>query len=483
MYSLYPIISGVLLGLAFPKFSFWWLAWVALVPFFIALNNARSMKESCAYSFSFGLVFFGINLFWITSLFRFAGWWAVAAWGALALFQALFIILFSTLYSLLSTSKLNSYYLILNPILWVSIEFLRSLGPFGVTAGGLGYSQASFLPLIQIASFSGVYGVSFLVVFLNAALASLLPSPADAKPSPLSQPLDSARGERERVEANRDRKTAVTWLVISVLLVIVATVYGNITLIRHSSFVIRNFPKLALIQPNIDQMDKLNPVKIPEIFAIHEDMSRQAAKEKPEIIIWPETAIFTYILRDPVYFPKLKQLVVDTGAWFIIGTPHYEGNRIFNSMVSLDPRSGPVSRFDKEQLVPFGEYLPFRALLLPLLKQTGYFSQDFDFGEWAGPLLAGKYQIAPAICFESTFPGLIRRRVNGKTDFILTITNDSWFNDSAAPYEHLENGILRAIENRKYFVQVGNTGISAVIDPYGRVLKRTKLNERAVLVL
>ena len=458
MYSIYSIISGVLLGLAFPKFSLWWLAWIALVPFFYALNNAKNLKESSACAFAFGLVFFGINLFWITSLFRFAGWWVVIGWLALALFQSVFIILFSIFYFQLSAFKLRitRYALpVTMSLLWLAIEWLRSLGPFGVSAGGVGYTQAPFLPLIQIASFAGVYGVSFLVVFFNAALAAVLPSPA-----------------------NRDRKTAAMFLAVALFLVVASSLYG-IRITRYALPV--TLPKLALIQPNIDQFDKLNPAKVPLIFSIHEDMSRQAAKEKPEIIIWPETAIFTYILRDPVYFPKLRELVKELAAWFIIGAPHYEGNRIFNSMVSLDPQTGPYSRYDKEHLVPFGEYLPFKAILLPLLKPTGYFEGDFEFGSYSGPLSAAGYKIAPAICFESTFPGLMKKRARD-ADFILTITNDGWFGDSAAPYQHLENGIFRAIENRKYFVQVGNTGISAVIDPYGRVLKRTKLNERAVLI-
>lgn len=116
------------------------------------------------------------------------------------------------------------------------------------------------------------------------------------------------------------------------------------------------------------------------------------------------------------------------------------------------------------------------------MKATGYFSEDFDSGGAPRPLLAGRYRIAAAICFESTFTGLIKRRVRLGPDFILTVTNDTWFGDSAAAYLHLQADIFRAVENRKWFVQCGNSGFSVVIDPSGRVVARSRLNERQLVM-
>jgi apolipoprotein N-acyltransferase len=456
-----PVLSGLLLAASFPKLSLWPLAWVALAPFYYALINSKTMRAALVCGLLFGLVFFGLNLFWLTSLTRFVGGWAWAAWGALAFFQALFIVLLVFLFVAATfrspsngglKTAATMYRPLLFSLLWVAIEWLRAQGPFGVPAGVAGYSQAPCLPLIQIASFAGVYGVSFLVVFFNVALAEIF----------------------------LDRKRWV-FLVLATLLIAASCFYGN-SIIGHLSLDIGHLPKLALIQPNIDQLDKMNPRLVMPIYQTEEEMTRQAAQQNPEIIVWPETAVFAYLLRDPVLAPRVRQLARETGAWLVIGTPDLDQlGRAYNSLVVLSPSGEVVSIYNKERLVPFGEYLPFRVLLYPYLKGTGYFDATFTAGTGSRPISVGKHKVAAAICFESMFSGAIKQRAGQNADFILTVTNDAWFGDSAAPYDHLAAGIFRAIENRKYFVQDGNSGFSAVIDPCGRVLAVSELNSRTVV--
>ena len=448
------LISGVLLALAFPKLSWDWLAWIALVPLFVVLGKAKGWKESLLYGFLFGFFFFGIHLFWLGSLFRFVGWWVVLAWGAFTLFQTLFILIFVALLRLIRSK--GTSYAVLAALLWVLVEWCRTWGPFGVSLGGIGYSQVSLLPLIQIASLTSVYGVSFLVVLVNTAMANMFlePAPTLRRGGPI----------------------------IFVLLLLVVTYgYGLFELRGNREACGERTLKLALIQPNIDQKDKLDPAKVMPTLEIFERITRQVAREKPDIIVWPETAIFSYLLRDEPLYRRIKSLARDSKAWLIFGTPHYEGGKAYNSIVSISPGGRVVSRYDKQHLVPFGEYLPFRKILYPLLSGVGYFDQEYSSNPQPNLISAGKIKIAAVICFESTIPDLIRRRVKEDTDFILALTNDAWFGDSAAPYFHLDTGIFRAIENRKYFVQVGNTGISAVIDPFGRVLKRTRINQQEIL--
>ena len=434
------------MALSFPKFNLWWLAWVALVPFFIALNRAENWKGSAANGFVFGIVFFGVNLFWLTSLYRFVGGWIILGWVALVVFQTLFIVLFA----LGKRGCLCGAKAIMIPAMWVVAEWLRSSGPFGVTAGDLGYSQSLFLPVIQIASLTTVYGVSYLIAFFNFTLAEWL----------------------------EDRRH---WLGLTaaIMLILVSLVYGykelGVKKIYSSQL------RLAIVQPSIDQMDKMDIKKVLQNYLIHEQLTRQAMAALPDLIIWPETALFTYLLHDPVLLPKVKQLAIDSRAWLVMGTPHYEGNKIYNSIISISPSGEVVSRYDKQRPVPFGEYLPFRPILFPLLGSVGYYDQAFDANPQSKNVMVGKYRLASAICFESTFPDFIGQRVKEGSDFILVVTNDSWFADSDAPYQHIEDGILRAVENRQYFVQAANTGISAVFDPYGREVARSRINQRMVL--
>jgi len=445
---LLPILSGILLALAFPRFNLWWLAWVALVPFFMVLIHRQSLKASLFYAFCFGLFFFGIHLFWINSLFPFVGWWIFLGWVVLVLFQTLFILLFVFLLRFINPAKI--YYPLFLALLWVLVEWIRAAGAFGFSAGDIGYSQAALLPLIQIASFSSVYGVSFLVVLINISLAFFL------------------------------AKIPGRGFVFSmaILLLLSAYIYGVVVMGEKPKEAEKSI-RLSLIQPNIDQRDKLNPNKILYTFKIHEEMTQAAMLDLPDIVIWPETAIFSYLLDDPLLFPRMKKLAK---TWILFGTPYYGGGgKIYNSVVALSPGGKISSRYDKEHLVPFGEYLPGRPALYPLLKSVGYYDAEFNIGSEVKPLLASGAKIAAAICFESTFPYLIRKRVAKDSDFILTVTNDAWFGNSAVPYSHLNAGIFRAIENRKYFVQVGNTGISAVIDPYGRILKKSKVGEKTIL--
>ena len=470
MSILLAILSGVLLSLAFPKFGLSFLAWVALVPFFLTLDSKHKYWSALA----FGITFFGINLYWVNTLFRFGGWWIFLAWGLLAFYEAIFILLFVKVYSLfsyrpknkqLATAEIHSILpgkvshsknnegslkVWLLPILWVLFEIVRSFGVFGFTAGTIGYSQARFTTLIQISSFFTVYGVSFLVVLFNAGLAELI------------------------------KTKKYTWLVIAGLLVIISCVYGNSQL-SGPKLETKSKIKFALIQPNLDQKDKMNNTLIENSFALYEKLSQQATFESPEVIVWPETAIFAYLAQDPRYSNRIKELAKSSKAWFVIGTAYSENSKIYNSIVTMSPQGNIMSRYDKQHLMPFGEFLPFRALLFSVLKSVGSYDSQYSVNSVSSPLLIKHRSVVGSICFESTFPFLIKSMVKPQTSFILNLTNDAWFLDSAALYQHLEQEIFRAVENRRYFIQASNNGISVLIDPYGRIVAQLPANQSGIL--
>ncbi|MBN2057476.1 MAG: apolipoprotein N-acyltransferase [Candidatus Saganbacteria bacterium] len=446
-------LSGLLLALAFPRSSLAWLAWLALVPFFYVLLRVRRTKEALLCGLVFACVFFAIHLAWVLTVFRFVGLWIVLGWLCLTLFQALFILAFVFLVRKVPRPG-GTFYPVVAALLWTAVEWLRAWGPFGVTGGDLGYSQAQFLPLIQIAGFFSVYGVSFLIALVNQGAALFL----------------------------FDRKK---WsgLALSLVLVLVAVIYGQVEL-SLGRFIPQQpsrFLSLALIQPNIRQEDKNDPKLVAPTFRLQEEMSQQALKLEPDILIWPETAVFAYLLDRPALMSRLKQLAAKTRLGLIFGTPYYYQGRAYNAVVSLSPSGEVTARYDKQHRVPFGEYLPFRPLLYPWLRRVGYYESDFSEGRQLSPLRLEGLSIATAVCFESTFPYTIKQRTGPKEDIILLVTNDAWFLDSSALYFHLNTGVFRAIENRKYFVQAGNTGFSALIDPYGRLLKRSKLQQQQIL--
>ncbi|MBI5699605.1 apolipoprotein N-acyltransferase [Candidatus Saganbacteria bacterium] len=440
------ILSGILLALCFPKFNLWPLAFVALVPLLVEIQQKKTPREAAVSGFVFGLVFFGINLFWVNTLIPYGGPFVPLGWLLLAAGEALFVALACYLIRRIN-SRLN-----FSALVWVGIEYLRSLGIFGITAGTIGYTQAHFLPIAQLASFSTVYGVSFLVVLVNIVLARFYLT----------------------------RKNHLE-LFLVLIIFISAFFWGSSQIPDNRIAGSPDTLTITLVQGAIPQERKLDHRYNAENFKIHLDLTRQALKEKPDIIIWPETVVFTYILNDPPYRKAMEDLAREAKAYILTGTPFYDrSGNIYNSIVAFSPSGEVVSRYDKQHLVAFGEYLPFRPLLYPILRSTNMFQADFTPNSRTSSLILGQKKIASAICFESTFSDLLRKQAPGAA-FLLTITNDAWFNDSAAPYQHFENGVFRAIENRKYFIQCANTGISGVIDPYGRVIKRTKVFERGSL--
>ncbi len=447
MNTFLSIISGALLSLAFPKFNFGVTAWIALVPFFIAIEKTKNAKASAFCGMVFGLSFFAFNLFWINSLSQFVGPFAVLAWLSLLLFQSVFLAV-----SAYISKKLNLSLTFWQAIIFTLIEWLRGTGPFGVAAGGLGYSQTGFLQIIQTSSIALVYFVSFSIFLFNIGIAKVI--------------------------ARKDYRLFAA----AAIIIFVSLFFGQKQLENKHTTGNRQV-KIAVIQGNIEQDKKMSSAYNFENFKIHEELTLIAAKENPQFIIWPETVLFTYLLNDGYFFEKIQELAKKTKAYMIIGTPYYNDfGKAFNSIVAISPSGEVVGRYDKQHLVPFGEYLPFRFILYPMLKNTGFFVKDFSKGEKNLPIEINGIKFGTLICFESTFPLKAKQRVRDGADILLILTNDAWFGNSSSPYEHFDNAIFRAIENNIYTIQAANSGISGVIDPQGRIIKKLPLNSRGFFV-
>ncbi|MFH1710298.1 MAG: apolipoprotein N-acyltransferase [bacterium] len=441
-------ISGLLLILAFPKFDLYLLAYVAIVPLLICVKRSRSLLEAVLCGTLSGVVFFGGVLFWINTLHKWAGPWAYLAWAALVVFQALYIAAFAGAAKYISV-KYPKACIFLIPFVWAAIEWIRSIGPYGVTGGGLGYSQADFLMVLQVASVAGVYGISFLIVFFNEAVAGAL--------------LDKKIGN----------------LGIAILILTLAVVFGNykISAFKESGKAIN----IAVVQANISQDTKLDYRRAYEIVNIYEMMSRKAASSRPDIVIWPETAVTTYLFETSTMLSKVQDLVAGSNSFYLIGTPYREKGRIYNSVAAFSKKGRMIGRYDKQRLVPFGEYLPLRPLFYRLLQEDPLFAQDYNSNPDPNIINLDGVRVGAVICFESTLPYLVRDKVKQGAQFILVVTNDAWFFDSSALYQHIQAAQVRAVESGRYVVQAANTGISAIIDPVGRVVARSNIEEACVL--
>jgi apolipoprotein N-acyltransferase len=244
--------------------------------------------------------------------------------------------------------------------------------------------------------------------------------------------------------------------------------------------------RVGLVQGNVDQGQKWDPARATFIFSNYLEMTRQAVNRGAQLVLWPESSTPFYFeeARDRADADRLRALARQLHVPILIGSDQIEKSlppKYFNSafLVREDGSTGGVYR--KMHLVPFGEYVPFQRMLFfaaPLVEAVS----DFSEGDQPALLPVGGHPISTSICYEIVYPNLVRQFVVGGSELLTTITNDAWFGKTSAPYQHFAQASMRAIENGRYLVRSANTGISGIVDPYGRVLERTPIYQPAVVV-
>jgi apolipoprotein N-acyltransferase len=248
--------------------------------------------------------------------------------------------------------------------------------------------------------------------------------------------------------------------------------------------------RVGLIQGNIAQEDKWNPAHARRIFTTYLAMTRDAVRRGAEYVIWPESSTpFTF--EDPLASPEgdatLRELAREVRVPILFGSDQVirrqpiESSELYNAAYQLDPEGKTVALYRKIKLVPFGEFFPFQkwiAFAAPLVQRFVPFSAG------TGPVIlpVGSHRASTAICYEVVFPSLARDAVAAGSELLTTVTNDGWYGRSSAPYQHWEMASMRAIEQGRYLARAANTGISGIVDPYGRVLSRSNIFEQVGLV-
>ena len=450
---LLSLLSAVLLILSFPKFDLGFLAWFAFVPLLVALED-KGYLQALALGWMTGFVSFLGILYWIIVAVHTYGNVPSILSGLILLllvaYLGLFFATFAFLHRLLQ-KRFGFHIVILVPFLWVSLEHLRSFLLTGFPWANVGHSQYLNLPFIQIADIVGVYGLSFVILWVNVTLYLVL------------------HQWTKKVFPYRE-------VVISLVIVSGLLSYGYIQM-RTVGRKAEQLPTLGvgLVQGNIDQSIKWDESFQMETLRIYERLSLKVAEQKPELIIWPETATPFFFQDAKEYQPVVLALPGKTHAFLLFGSPSYQFERgrvnHYNSAYLVSTSGEITGKYDKIHLVPFGEYIPLSNLLFfigSLGEGIGNFKQGKEFFNFSLP--QGKFGVL--ICFEIIFPDLCRRFVKQGTNFLVTITNDAWFGKTSAPYQHLSLATFRAVENRVFIARAANTGISALIDPKGKIIKQ-----------
>ncbi|OGW98528.1 MAG: apolipoprotein N-acyltransferase [Omnitrophica bacterium RIFCSPLOWO2_12_FULL_44_17] len=452
------LLSSIFLILSFPNFNVWPLAWIALVPALFNVSHAKSGWKAFLQFYLIGFIFYFASMEWLRHVSH-VGWFFVA--GLMGFYYGVFGI---AAHSLLKR-KHDLPALFALPALWCFLEYVRTEIPvWGFGWNLLAYTQAANPKVSFLASFAGAYGISALIVLSNVTFLIVI-----------------------KFLAERSSRNFINTFFAMVIFASIAggsyyfgMKYGEIA--KPTGQV-----RLGVVQGNIPQYEKWDSLRKMAIIEKYNSLSR-FIQGGPDLIIWPEAAFpgfFNYDLDGTLVF----QLVSELKTPLLIGAPHLEALRegitmvdsntkVYNSAYLIDESRSFGNRYDKIRLVPFGEFIPwqnlFRLFGLDIVAHSLGVS-DFTAGrEMKVFNLKNKYPFASLICFEDTFPSLARLAVKKGAKFLVVITNDAWFSVSAAPYQHLQASVFRAIENGVPVVRAANTGISAFIDAEGRVLDRVK---------
>lgn len=461
------IFSGILLFFSFPKYGHGIVAWIALVPLLYSLRGG-SVTSGFMKGFAAGFVFNVGLIYWIALVIVNYGYLPLPIGFSAMLLMAAYLSLYVAFFAagIVYLRDRNIAQIIAAPLIWTCLEYLKSHLFTGFPWEDLAYSQYLYTPLIQISDITGIYGLTFIIVFINAVVSNLLGG--------FIHGLKNGAGQRLLVE------------VLSALLIFtVLWIYGNIR-INQVEKGLKTAPAIdvSLIQGNIDQSIKWNPLYQDETLEIYKSLSNKAAPLNFGLIIWPETAA-------PFYFQDMgargKEIILtakNSRNWLLTGSPGYiqEHDRIsyFNSAFLISPDGAITGRYDKVHLVPYGEYVPLRRFF-PFIGKLAAGVGDFQTGKGYHPLSINNRQIGVLICYEGIIPEASRDYKRKGADLLVNITNDAWFGRSSAPYQHLSMTIFRAVENRLYVVRAANTGISAIIDPTGKIVSHTPLFDRTAL--
>lgn len=451
--------GGLLLSLAFPPYRLDPLAWIAFVPLFWSIHRDSRLASAALSGASFGAAFFMVDVAWIYRTLVVHGHFGVVqalfTFLGLTLFLSMFVAAFGLVLGFVQ--RRGYRFAVLAPFLWTGLEYVRAMAFTGFPWDLAGYSQASRLAVIQLTDVTGIYGVSFLIVLVNAAF-------------------------WETAKSLMDRESLPVGTICAAAAAVVLTLsYGSW---RLSEFPLDNKAdggfRIGILQGNIAQEIKWEPQAREHTFQTYERLARVAVKNGARFLVWPETSVPVVFGDRDADWQRPGAISHALGVPMLVGAPAAEvvdnTIRYYNSAFLVD--DGVLrERYDKIHLVPFGEYMPL-SWLLPLGPGIAAREADYSPGTQMKVMQTDRGpRFSVLICYEAIFPELSRAALNNGADLLINITNDGWFGATAAPYQHFAMARVRSVENRVWLVRCANTGISAVFDPGGRVVSEIPLEK------
>ena len=523
-------LSGLMLVACFPKIHLPGLVWVACLPLLAALAVEKRLKHAFLLGYVSGMFFFAGSCYWFTTVMELYGHLAPALAVAVLI---LFVIVDSTFFGGFglvmgwAARRSPGWALAASPFLWVAMELARTYLLTGFPWNLLGYAvQASGVR--QIASVAGVYGLSFLAVATSALMAWVLVSfrvslqtKIETRKSKLEiRPVSRGAEENSHAVSGSDSRTAVFGfreIMSGPLVRAFAALLIWLALLLFAQWRLAPPPAAAgkelavLVQPNVPldeaeldawipwrdptQLQRLVQFSVASVaiqdsrFKIQNSAgtpsigNRQSTIDNPPLLVWAENPAPFYFTRDPIFRHAMENMARQAHAFVIVNTivpVNTEEGTITNSAITLDTEGRELSRYDKIHLVPFGEYVPGWALpglVHKITSEVGNFVPGSSYPVAKSP--GGG--IGVFICYEAIVPQLARKLVANGAGVLVNISNDAWYGDSAAAYQHLEMARLRAIENHRYLLRATNDGLTTLIDPYGRVLQEIPRYQRLAM--
>lgn len=448
-------LAGLALAFSMPGPDLGGLVWVALIPLFWALGD-RDPKRAFQLGLVGGVVYFGALLYWLYTLWEWTSFALIPGYLVLVGYLGLYWGAFGALYAFLHR-RLPLWALIpAVPALWVLLEYIRSLGKFGFSWGQIADALYRQLEMVQLVSITGPWGVSFLVVLVNLII------------------YQGIRRRRWRYP-------------------LVAALAAGLVFSWGGARLQQPLPQgealaVSIAQPNIPQAIRSDTNRLDEFLAIYQRLLERIDRAAPhsDLVILPESILPAYVLSDPEVRGVFTGWTRTHETTMILGTYSREGDDVYNATVAISPAGDVVDTYHKNRLVPFStEYFPGIGLVrqlglsrwVPVGNRLGLITP----GRGLKPLQTPWGPIGTPICFESIFSHITRKFVQSGAKLITTLTNDAWFKNTWALPQHFAKGVLRAVENGRYFVQAANTGVSGIVDPRGRIIERSPIQREAVL--